>query len=144
MKRLILHLFLLFLSCRLHADPISFSDLQNLSTNENVQIRGFLYETHDKKLILASTPNIKSCCIEKLDYQIYVFGLSVTPPLRNAITLEGKLSISNEFGIRRYQLDNATLIPEKRSSILTALLTVIVVLIIVRGIILLYKSFLVK
>lgn len=144
MKRLNLHLFLLFLSCKLYADPITFTDLQNLSTNENVQIRGFLYETHDKKLILASIPNIKSCCIGKLDSQIYVYGLPETPSFKNAVTLEGKLSILNDFGTRRYQLDNANLIPEKKSSILTTLLTVIIALIIFKGIIRLYKSFLVK
>lgn len=144
MKRLILHLFLLFFFSLGHAEPISFSDLQNLSTDEHVQIRGFLYETHDKKLILASTPNLKSCCIGKLDSQIHVFGLTETPSQKTAITLEGKLSISNDFGIKHYRLDNVILIPDKKNSIFLTLLTVIIALIILKGIIDLYKSFLVK
>jgi hypothetical protein len=106
---------LLFLLSFLQAeDPIkvSFEDLKSLSSNQEIVIRGFLYKSADHRWILASEPNVKSCCI----------GHSHLA--EKQITLDGEF---NEYEISQvievkgiwqhhpsYKLFQAQLVPTKR------------------------------
>ncbi len=127
---------LFFLCCitfNLHAvaEPvsISFLDLENVNLHHNktVQIKGFLYkEPHH--LILASEPNLKSCCLNQKP-QIYVNDLLEVPSLNTALTLQGELLISfhtDESGKmnKRYYLDHSKVIEESNKSNNSIMLTI--------------------
>lgn len=62
-KKTVLALCIILLPYTLwSADTATFFELANFNGKE-IQIRGFLYQTEDKKLILAALPNLKSCCV---------------------------------------------------------------------------------
>lgn len=94
---------------------LSFDQLSS-SNQEMIQIRGFLYQLPDGHLILASQPDLKSCCLGKeslLKQQIFVQG--DFKPSAYAVTLEGKLKIvpqydSNGQLIQWYVLEEARLV----------------------------------
>lgn len=119
-------LFLYFcfsISLNLQANLISFAELQNFA-NEQIQIRGFLYETDDNRLILASKPNLKSCCVENnnlLHCHIQVLDLATAPSKTNALTLEGKLIKKDNS----YVLTKTALVDKKISSSYLIILTIV-------------------
>ncbi len=69
----------------------SILQLKEIEPNTTVAIRGFLYK-NDAGWILADNPQLKSCCIGKLENQILIIGnvdkFSHYPVFT---TLEGKL-----------------------------------------------------
>jgi hypothetical protein len=74
--------------------PVWLNFQNDLSSynNQEVQVRGFLYKTNDERLIIASTPDLKSCCIgseSKLSQQIFVKGSWDNIPNNQAVTLQG-------------------------------------------------------
>lgn len=77
---------------------LSFSELQTIKIENNryVSLRGFLYKNEQGEWILASQPNLKSCCLgtsHKAKEQIAVSfeSLPSLPSKGQAITLEGFL-----------------------------------------------------
>jgi|GEM_PF-2588455 len=151
MTRIVPLLIFLIFFLKGYAEPqsIQFSDLQKLNsdTQQEVEIRGFLYETDDKQLILASLPSLKSCCIGKFrDSQIYIFGLEEEAISKSAITIRGLLSVTTTLDKdgelkKKYLLENATLTSKKNGKLFILTLTIIIALIIIRATIFLYKLF---
>jgi hypothetical protein len=118
---------------------ISFLDLGNGIQHERIQIRGFVYETENKEIILAPKPNLKSCCINT--YQtIIVKGLSEYHKTKNAMKLEGNLIVSNVPNHSKYILEDVTVVQENKS-LMPIILTIIFVLLMIGASIFIYKSF---
>jgi len=75
-------ILIMLLSCAVYAEE-----------THSVEMRGFLYQATDGRLILAQEPNLKTCCIgaeHKSDQQIIVEG-SLAPSPYKAVTLTGHL-----------------------------------------------------
>lgn len=84
---------------------------------QTIQIRGFLYELNGQK-ILASQPNLKSCCVghpDKITEQLLIEGNF--EPLRTpyAIRVEGLLHAVRNQDHTIYKLENAKIIRESSS-----------------------------
>lgn len=104
--------------------PLVFTDLENGDLylkslqGKEIEIRGFLYQREDGKLILASQPNLRSCCVgtkSKIQQQIIVEG-NLEPTLK-AVSVRGVFRIQplySENGelVAYYFLDRANLVPE--------------------------------
>jgi hypothetical protein len=93
--RLLLFSVLLFSSQISAVSPteISFQDDLALYHQQEIKIRGFLYQTDDARWILASTPDLKSCCVgshSKIAHQIVVSGDFDHLSTSQAVTLQGK------------------------------------------------------
>lgn len=92
----------------IHANP----EIVDSMPQRHVQMRGFLYKTETGEFILASEPNLKSCCIStdaKRDRQVVVVGkemLEMTPSL--TVLLEGDIAMDND----RLHLTNANVVEE--------------------------------
>lgn len=120
-------LFLYFFSL-LHAEQtpkeISFFELNYKIKEFNpegnlIQIRGFLYETSDFRIVLATEPNLKSCCVGsalKKQKQILVSGdVGALLNDRSAITLKGNLEVNHQNDFP-FHLTNAMIVDEDRQS----------------------------
>ena len=125
-------LFCVLVCCgALHGElpvEVSFFDLPNLEQQheKEVRIRGFLYETKDHELILTSSPDIKSCCVDKASTnKIYVYGLQKGNELQKALNIEGSLYISKNSSGLKYELQNARLAAENKSQTLNQTLIVL-------------------
>lgn len=73
---------------------ISFDRLSMLEYPQEVSMRGFLYQTDDR-WILASEPNLKSCCIgslHKSSTQIALSGTYEIALINRAVTIQGVLT----------------------------------------------------
>jgi hypothetical protein len=104
------HIFFLLLAllsaCLAHASAnealtICFAQLEGADAPAEgirVRIRGFLYPTddHEKTLVLAAEPNVKSCCLHKVKNKLAVSdaGLQSTGS-QLALLLEGQLIMKN-------------------------------------------------
>lgn len=83
-----------------------------------VRVRGFLYQDQHHHWILASQPNLKSCCIgnsKKVDQQIFLSSFTPSTSYKYAVTLEGtfyKEPILDKEGklIQLYHMKNPTLL----------------------------------
>lgn len=117
MKKYSILFFLLSISAPIFCvTEISFLDLNSKIAsevdNQEIKIRGFLYQQENGLLILAAEPNLKSCCvgnINKKDRQIIVEGSIV--PNSKAVMLQG-LFKNDPQG---YNLLNASLVKENGS-----------------------------
>lgn len=91
---------------------------QSAFHGQSVNIRGFLYQEPEGQWILASEPNLKTCCMgtsKKVAQQIFLSGPFAAETLRHAVTVQGDFVIKpiwNKDGSLRqlYQLDNPILI----------------------------------
>jgi hypothetical protein len=121
MKRSLSTLFLFWLSvvCAQNPQIITISELSDpdiliTCCNKSIEIRGFLYEKEGLQF-LAAQPGLKSCCVgseQKKEEQIAVYGLPTTPPLIQAITLQGTFHYDPESHER--SLVDASIKTEKR------------------------------
>lgn len=85
--------------------PITFLELEKwekaISMDQKaVEIRGFLYEDQDGQKILATEPNLKTCCLGKKNSQIFVDG-SISSRASIATTLQGILEVDRNLKIKR-------------------------------------------
>ena len=87
--------------------PLSLT-FENLSNNvedyllQEVEIRGFLYQTPSNKVILAANPQLKSCCMGlpgKLAQQIVLRGDWESVP-QQAATISGRLIAEPQYNER--------------------------------------------
>ena len=79
--------------------------------NEQVKIRGFLYQKDDGAWILAAEPNLRSCCVgsaKKRESQVWV-NLKHPPasPSLAAYDIEGTFRVQTVEGASRFCLDQA-------------------------------------
>lgn len=94
------------------ATTLSIHDLEAQAKSlqgQQVLIRGFLY-SGNQKIILASEPNLKSCCVgaeNKRSMQLVVLGDIASIP-KTAVTLEGTLSSDG----LNYRLENAVIVKD--------------------------------
>ncbi|MBA2367625.1 MAG: hypothetical protein H0V82_01200 [Candidatus Protochlamydia sp.] len=99
-----------------HALSLNFDELSShleVNSNEEVEIRGFLYETPSGEVILAASPQLKSCCIgspDKISRQIVLKGKWESVPLKRAVTVHGRLAAEPKYNeghelVQLYVLD---------------------------------------
>ena len=124
---------------------ISFFELEHLVDLDLVQIRGFLYETTDKRLVLAEEPNLKSCCVgspAKRRRQIVILETTVSGAVLEGvgqqarslpITLTGILHIDakQEFP---FSLENPTIVQIETMDPLSILAIAVVLIILFFGV----------
>lgn len=95
--------------------------------NTRVQIRGFLYATDEGQLVLASEPNLKSCCVaseaKKAD-QLFISG-DILPPNQAGLVVLAEGELVQDEQQRRW-LKEAKLV-ETRSDWKSLLLCVILI-----------------
>jgi hypothetical protein len=105
-----------------HSVKLKKDDIIKKWHNQHVQIRGFLYHAPDGRWILASEPNLKTCCIgssAKSLQQITVLGAFDEIPLSQAVALQGTFQIEGPLWnkqsgpIIRYYLINAKIFPQQ-------------------------------
>lgn len=100
--------FLLFWNAFSYAEnsrALSFQDLSGVNTIESaasmyhgreVTVRGFLYQSLDRRWILASEPNLKTCCVgspRKVWQQIIVDGEFESVPSNKVVQIAGTLIV---------------------------------------------------
>jgi hypothetical protein len=96
---------------------LAFEELANPHhRGQEVQLRGFIYQSADGYWYLANEPNLKSCCVghgPKAAYQLLLTGEETLKPTLLAVTLNGVLQELPEVaeGAVRYQLANVQLQP---------------------------------
>lgn len=86
--------------------------------HQQVHVRGFLYRLDDDTWILASQPNLKSCCVSKqpLDQRLHVRGKLEKEHPQKVVELEGTLKIASLE--QSFHLENASLITTPEASTL--------------------------
>ena len=97
--------FLLFLCC-LAADlqgeqRVSFHELSHEVNENQIEICGFIYQADDGRTILASQPDLKSCCVgtsQKMRQQLVIEDLDRLPSTNQAVTLRGTFYLDPESG----------------------------------------------
>ncbi|MBA3238628.1 MAG: hypothetical protein H0T62_09835 [Parachlamydiaceae bacterium] len=108
----------------LHEGYSSWSNSEHLPDfilaydNQNVIIRGFLYSTGNDGWILASEPNLKSCCVgasEKRGLQLSVKGSLPEESPRSALLVQGTLKITPGALKPFYALEQASISEEPLS-----------------------------
>ena len=85
-----------------------------------VTIRGFIYQSADQRWILASEPNLKTCCVgsmHKIWQQIIVEGEFESFPSNQVVKLAGKLQVDpvwdNKQSLKQvFRLENAQIVQE--------------------------------
>lgn len=128
-------LILLFQSLTINFQQLSDAENYSYLHNQDVEISGFLYCNANQAWVLASEPNLKSCCLgaeKKASQQIFLDR--AFPGVNNgqAVTMRGVLLIQptknsqNEI-VQLYHLQNANLIVKEHS---WTLLTVVVLVLI--------------
>lgn len=86
--------------------------------DQQVMIRGFLYSAGDEAWILASEPNLKSCCVGasgKRGLQLAVTGSLPKEPPATALLVQGTLKVTPGSLKSFYALDQAFIIEEPLS-----------------------------
>ncbi len=72
--------------------------------NQQVEVRGFLYQNLEGGLVLRSEPGLKSCCVNKDSSQIAIRSQEMIEPSLQVKTLTGIFNIEKAGA---FVLDNA-------------------------------------
>lgn len=117
--------------------PLTFQDLENKETVERcdrryVEVKGFLYKTKGGDYVLASSPNLKTCCTgskENVRKQIYPTGDLPFHPSRRSVKLRGTFKVKprkDDAGNLKklYHLENSSLIMKESPAVPTSLMTI--------------------
>lgn len=92
---------------------VTFQDLKEGREDGPVAMRGFLYEGKEGERVLASQPNLKSCCIDKEPVQIIVEGDMESVNSSRVVFLQGDLK--NEEP-KKYRLRKAKVVNDEHAS----------------------------
>lgn len=88
-------------------------------SQKKISIRGFPYRTPSGSWVLASQPNLKSCCIGsslKQNEQIHLIGTIPDELSSSAVTLTGKLEIA-QTKESLYRLKDPSIISQQKISL---------------------------
>lgn len=88
--------------------------------NSRVTIRGFLYQSQEGRWILASSPNLKTCCVghaSKAIKQVTVHGGTLAASPDRVIALSGTFIVEPAFNDQNaltglFHLKDATMMPQ--------------------------------
>jgi hypothetical protein len=121
---------------------INFQQLSEIENNphlhkQDIEINGFLYCNANQEWVLASEPNLKSCCIgagKKASQQIFLDR--AFPEINNgqAVAMQGVLLVQpvknnqNEV-VQLYQLQDSSLIVKEHSWKLLAIVLVVLIVV---------------
>ena len=89
---------------------LSFPQQLNSYLDQEITLRGFLYQT-EKGWILAAEPNLKSCCIHKKPF-IHLDNSFASGLTNHAVTMQGHLSLT-EKNPPRYHLSDARILHDR-------------------------------
>ncbi|MEC7839259.1 MAG: hypothetical protein VX777_04375 [Chlamydiota bacterium] len=111
--------FILICEVSTATELINFDNLSE-HHNKEVLIRGFYYNSSDKRGVISSQPNLKTCCVgspKQWKYQIFTDHIALSNNSSKAMTFKGELEYSprydqegNKVGL--YYLKNASILPE--------------------------------
>jgi hypothetical protein len=104
----------------------SVEEARALYHQKNVSIRGFLYKAKEGQLILASEPNLKTCCIgspHKIWQQITLIDELESIPEKQAVTIEGTIVVNPSWDSNHklksvFEMENAHLISKSSSLVI--------------------------
>lgn len=114
---------------------------------KEVKIRGFGYQAEDGRYVLASQPNLKSCCVgasRKIHQQIILKGSIPDIPRNKAVTVLGSFATDPTYNeedelIGLYYLKNIRLLNEMDEGVVYSLLIFFVVIAFLMSIVIVYK-----
>lgn len=114
-------------------------------SGQEVEVRGFVYESKQGKVVLASQPNLKSCCVgstKKIRNQIVLLGDLPEIPLQRAVTVQGYFVTDPTYGeddelIGLYYLKNITLLNDFDDvTIYSLVVFIVIILLLIVGVVL--------
>lgn len=89
---------------------LTFQNLSIEVVGQKIEIRGFLYPYEENVWVLASEPNLKTCCVGKKKTQVFVEGAFSDMPSGYVVNVQGELSLDPQRG---YVLRNAQINKKK-------------------------------
>lgn len=145
--KLILTLFSMLAPLCAELQTLSFDQLGAAFNGQEVEVRGFFYESKEGKHILAAQPNLKSCCVgssKKISRQIVLLGDLPEMPQQRAVTVRGVFAAAPTFGeddelIGLYYLKNIELLNEFDDTAIYSLVAFFVIVLFMVVGVLLYR-----
>jgi hypothetical protein len=130
-------LILVFQSLTINFQQLSDVDNNTSFHQQEVEIKGFLYCNAKQQWILASEPNLKTCCVgsvQKISQQIFLDRAFSEVTTGQAVAMQGVLLVQpvknnqNEV-VQLYHLHNASLIVKEPSWALLTIVLIVLILI---------------
>lgn len=117
----------------------SFEEIKERYDQQEVAIRGFFYTKDDGKPLLASQPNLKSCCIgtkKKIHSQIALLGENPSFTSSRAVTIQGLFVVDPTYNgeddlIGLYFLKKYQILPEENGTFVILLIGILVIVVLV-------------
>jgi hypothetical protein len=117
---LIFIVFLFFISfCHGNESAMtSFENIHEISDSQEIEIRGFLYQSDKGLWILGAEPNLKSCCVgsaHKASSQIALSGTYQKGMINKILHVRGILQRNTTQEGPRYRMDDVKAIEPNKS-----------------------------
>lgn len=96
-------------------------------SGKEIEIRGFLYPNSEGKWILASEPNLRTCCVgnpDKAAQQIQIENLAITDSPSQAVLVRGVFLNEGKY----YKMDKAEIIPHETEWLLYVATSIIIMI----------------